>query len=221
MIMDNKETQKKRMLSYFIEATNNIIENEGIENVTIRKVASMAGYNSATLYNYFDNLNHLIFFSSMKYLKDYAENLYSYTKNSKNSIEKYLNVWRCFSYYSYRRPEIYNLIFFGEYSHSAINESMKKYYSIFPEELGEESKQFLPMLLEDNIHLRDYKLLKAAAEEGYIREEDLADINEMNVLIYQGMLSRLMKKNNTLNVEEAVKKTMRYVEQTLKAYLKE
>jgi len=216
--MENKEIQKKRMLSYFLEATNKIIDEEGIDGVTIRRVASMAGYNSATLYNYFKNLKHLIFFASMKYLKDYAQNLYSYTKDSKNSIEKYLNVWKCFSYYSYQRPEIYNLIFFGEFSHSTINDSMKTYYSIFPEELGEESKQFLPMLLEDNIHLRDYKLLKAAVEDGFIKEDDIRDINEMNVLIYQGMLSRMINKKNSYTVEEAVEKTMRYVERTLKAF---
>lgn len=216
--MENKELQKKRMMSYFIEATNKIIEEEGIEGVTIRKVANMAGYNSATLYNYFDNLNHLIFFSSMKYLKDYAVSLSNYTKGSKNSLEKYLNVWRCFSYHSYLKPQFYNLIFFGDFSHSMVNDSIRTYYAIFPEELGDESMQFLPMLLEDNIHLRDYKLLKAAVSEGFIREDDLTEINEMNVLIYQGMLSRLLKKNNILSVEEAVEKTMTYINRTLKAY---
>ncbi len=48
-------------MTYFIDATNEIIENEGIESVTIRKVANLAGYNSATIYNYFENLDHLIF----------------------------------------------------------------------------------------------------------------------------------------------------------------
>lgn len=49
------------MMGYFIDAANQIIENEGIESVTIRKVADIAGYNSATLYNYFNDLNHLLF----------------------------------------------------------------------------------------------------------------------------------------------------------------
>ncbi|MDX5609295.1 TetR/AcrR family transcriptional regulator, partial [Clostridioides difficile] len=44
---------------YFIEAAQNIMENEGIENITLRKVADMAGYNSSTLYKYFKNLDHL------------------------------------------------------------------------------------------------------------------------------------------------------------------
>lgn len=216
--MDNKEVQRKRMLSYFIESANKIIEEDGIESVTIRKVASMAGYNSATLYNYFENLNHLLFFASLKYLKDYAEDLPSYTKESKNPIETYLNVWRCFCHYSYSKPEIYSLIFFSEFSHSKVNDSIKTYYSIFPEEISEYSKEFLPMLLEDNIHIRDYNLLKSAAEKGLIKEENLNDINEMNVLIYQGMLSGLLNKNRNCSVEEAVEKTLKYIERTIRSY---
>ncbi|KYH33988.1 HTH-type transcriptional regulator BetI [Clostridium tepidiprofundi DSM 19306] len=216
--MDKKLMQKRRIMGYFIEATNKIIEEEGIDAVTIRKVADMAGYNSATLYNYFKNLNHLIFFASMKYLKDYALDLYDYTKDSKNSLENYVNIWKCFSYHSYLKPEIYNLIFFGEFTSSAVNDSIKEYYSIFPEELGKESKQYLPMLLEDNIYLRDYQVLKICAKEGFFKEEDLTEINEMNILIYQGMLCRMLNKNKAYTVEDAVERTLKYVNRTLSAY---
>jgi len=216
--MENKEIQKRRMMGYFLEATKSIIETEGISAVTIRKVASIAGYNSATVYNYFENLNHLIFFASLKYLKDYAEALPKYTEKSKDSFENYINVWKCFSYYSYLRPEIYMLIFFSGFSHATVNSSIKTYYSIFPEEMGEETKKFLPMLLEDNINVRDYNTLKAAAVEGFFKEEDLQEINEMNVLIYEGMLSRLLSGKNDYTVETAVDKTLTYIERTLKAY---
>ena len=50
---DKKTIQKRRMMGYFIEAASQIIEEEGMEGVTIRKVADIAGYNSATMYNYF------------------------------------------------------------------------------------------------------------------------------------------------------------------------
>jgi AcrR family transcriptional regulator len=218
ILLDNKEIQKRRMMGYFLEATKTIIDTEGISAVTVRKVASMAGFNSATVYNYFENLNHLIFFASLKYLKDYAEALPKYTANSKNSIENYINIWKCFSHYSYLRPEIYRLIFFSEFSHATVNSSIKTYYSIFPEEIGEEIKKFLPMLLEDNIHLRDYTVLKAASAEGFFREEDLHEINEMNILIYEGMLSRLLSGKNDYTVEVAVEKTLTYIEKTLSAY---
>ncbi|MBU3145350.1 hypothetical protein [Clostridium sp. CF012] len=74
------------------------------------------------------------------------------------------------------------------------------------------------MLFEDNINVRDYNVLKAAAVEGFFKEEDLTEINEMNVLIYEGMLSRLLSGKNDYTVEIAVEKTLTYIKRTLKAY---
>ena len=63
----NQETQKqqrkeltlrqKRNMMYFVEATEKILREEGIPGVTIRRIAAEAGYNSATLYNYFQDLD--------------------------------------------------------------------------------------------------------------------------------------------------------------------
>jgi len=216
--MNNKEIQRKRMLTYFIEAAKKIIEEEGLQAVTIRKVADMAGYNSATLYNYFENLNHLMFFASMKYLSEYAESLKEFTKESKNSLETYINVWRCFCYHSFRRPEIYYNIFFSEFSNTKLNLSIKTYYSIFPEELSEECRDVFPMLLEDDFLIRDLEYLKPAAEEGLIREEDLEEISDMCVLVYEGMLSRMLKESKPYSIEEAVNRTIKYMEQIISSY---
>lgn len=103
--MDKKEFQKKRMMSYFIEAANQIIETEGIDAITIRKVSDIAGYNSATLYNYFENLDHLIFFASMKYLKEYVLRLPDYLKDSRDSIDRYFKIWECFCEHSFKKTE--------------------------------------------------------------------------------------------------------------------
>lgn len=44
----NRQEKRKRIMSYFINATIELMEKEGIENLTIRKVAEQAKYNSAT-----------------------------------------------------------------------------------------------------------------------------------------------------------------------------
>lgn len=60
-------------MSYFINATIELMEKEGIENLTIRKVAEQAKYNSATLYHYFSNLDELELFASVKCLDEYMQ----------------------------------------------------------------------------------------------------------------------------------------------------
>ncbi len=216
--MDKKQIQKKRIMSYFIEATNQIIENEGIDSITIRKVSDIAGYNSATLYNYFENLDHLIFFSSMKYLKEYVLSLPEYLKNSKDPIDKYLRIWECFCKHSFRKPRIYYTIFFDKFSNS-LNDDIKEYYSIFPEELGKQSKDILSMLLGQNVYDRNRSILESCIPKDLIKEEDLEEVNEMNLLIYSGMLSRVLNEQTDYTIDEAVARTLLYLKRSINSYM--
>jgi AcrR family transcriptional regulator len=59
--MSNKEIQEKRMKDYFIQATKDILRSEGIKSVSVRNIADQAGYSYATLYNYFKDVNDLVF----------------------------------------------------------------------------------------------------------------------------------------------------------------
>mgnify|MGYP005859619869 FL=1 len=77
------------MMMYFVDATIDIIDSEGIGALSIRKVAERAGYNSATLYHYFANLRHLTFFSCIRYLREYVEDLPNYLKEVSSPLDKY------------------------------------------------------------------------------------------------------------------------------------
>jgi AcrR family transcriptional regulator len=61
--MKNKELQEQRMRGYFIQATREILKREGIKAVSVRNIAEQAGYSFATLYNYFRDINELVFHS--------------------------------------------------------------------------------------------------------------------------------------------------------------
>ncbi|MDR1061462.1 MAG: TetR/AcrR family transcriptional regulator, partial [Clostridiales bacterium] len=69
---DRALRRQQRTVLYFIDAARDIIKKEGTKAATIRSVADLAGYTSATLYNYFDNLNHIIALATMNYLDAYA-----------------------------------------------------------------------------------------------------------------------------------------------------
>ncbi|NMM65304.1 TetR/AcrR family transcriptional regulator [Clostridium sp. P21] len=210
--MDKKEIKRYRNMSYFIEAAVHIMDEEGIEFVTIRKVSDLAGYNSATLYNYFESLDELILFASIRYLKEYTLNLKEYIKSAKNSLERYYKIWECFCRYSFSNPKIYNNIFFGNHSNS-IFQIIKEYYSIFPEELGEHPEELMPMLLKSNLYERNLALLKILAADGYLKEGCLNDINEMTILLYQGMITKILNNEETFNIEDCSETMLRYIKQ--------
>lgn len=189
--MSNRKLKRKRIMRYFIDATNVIIEEEGLECVTIRKVADAAGYNSATLYNYFNNIDHLIFYASIKYLSDYAQALPKYTKDAADSYELYLRIWQCFCDYSFRNPKIYYLVFFGEFGHT-YPDVIKEYYTIYPDYLKKIPSRLTDMLTKNDLCQRNLILLQKCASEGLFCETDLGELNEMTLLVYQGLLLRAM-----------------------------
>ncbi len=49
------------MRGYFIDAARELLKGEGLSAVNVRNVADRAGYSYATMYNYFRDLNDLIF----------------------------------------------------------------------------------------------------------------------------------------------------------------
>ncbi|MEW9124343.1 MAG: hypothetical protein AB2421_16650 [Thermotaleaceae bacterium] len=61
-------------------------------------------------------------------------------------------------------------------------------------------------------------LLKSCVKEGFIEEKYLEDINEMTLLVFQGMFLKVLHQQVDYTVDEAVEKTLNYIQRTLKAY---
>ena len=59
--MNNKEIQEQRIRGYFIQATKEMLKGEGMKSISVRAIADRAGYSYATLYNYFKDVNELVF----------------------------------------------------------------------------------------------------------------------------------------------------------------
>jgi len=217
MTISKKEMQRRRKMAYFIDAAHQIIDQEGIENLTIRRVADLAGYNSATIYNYFTNQEHLISYAAIKYLKEYYLSLEEYIKNARNAYERFILIWEKFCIHSYQRPEIYRIIFF---SGQSVYEIFDDYFKIFPSDFGEHSLLTLPMLSEHNILDRNKKILEPLANEGFFKESNIDEANEMIISLYRGILALILeqKAEEEIDVDKEVKKTIAYIERILKSF---
>jgi len=215
-IMTKKSIQRKRMMLYFIDATDEIIDDEGIAGVTLRKVADKAGYNSATIYNYFENLDHLIFFAAMRHIKDYGYALNSYISDAKNAMDIFLKVWECFCDYVYDKPEIYNAIFFPNLE-KHFEEYIEEYYKLFPEDIVEVGSNITTMLLKRDITKRGETTVLSCVKEGYIRSDDGEKLNHMTLLIFEGMLKRVLR--GTISYDDARNNTMDYIKHIVRGLL--
>lgn len=117
--MEEKHNIKReRVKTYFLDATKKVIINGGVEGVTVRKVADLAGYSYATIYNYFSDLNDLLWEAKkvmindmLIYMQEKAEitefNIDMIKKLFKKYIEYYLlnpNIFKFFYFYKVSKP---------------------------------------------------------------------------------------------------------------------
>ncbi len=214
---NNKDIQRMRTMSYFVNAANRIIEEEGIEALTVRKVAALAGYNVATVYNYFENLEYLVGFASIKYLRDYHLSLKNDVEPIKDPRERFLMIWKKFIYYSFRNPKIYRAIFFTTPKFT-LCELFDYYFRMFPEELETHSIDLESMMRGCTLRTRNMSVLRqllkrtGGTSEGF----NIEDMNEMMIYLYQGMLYSII--DNNLQEPEIIAledKFMDYIENIL------
>ena len=210
------EKHKKIAINHFISAADELINEVGIEKITIRGIAQKSGYNSATIYNYFENLDHLIFFGAMKNIRDYALALNSYLSDEKNAMDRFLMVWECFLNYAYLKPDIYNAIFFPRLSKN-IEEYVAEFYSLFPEDLGIHHDTISTMLLKGDINERGMTTVMDCVNEGFIEPHNADKLNNMTLLIFEGMLIRVLR--GTISYEDAKIKSMDYIKSIVNSFL--
>ncbi|ASN07328.1 TetR family transcriptional regulator [Virgibacillus necropolis] len=216
--MTNKEIQMQRMWQYFVDATVEIIDQKGIENVTIREIATKAGYNSATIYNYFQEVSHLIFFAALKYLNKYIKELPEQMEKGDNSLDKYLLSWESFCKHSFEEPEIYYAIFLANLGEKP-EELLKYYYNVYQSDLfGDVTEDIKTLIAEYNLSTRSRNALDKSVQEGFLTKETVAVINERTVLIWQGMLITILNNRRHLNAEEATNKTMQHIKEIVNNY---
>lgn len=210
--IDFKGKYKKRAIYSFVNATEKIMQEEGLSKVTIRKISDLAGYSSATIYSYFDNIDHLILFSSMKFLDEYIRAIPEYIEGSASSLELFKNMWDCFSKYSFQRADVFKTLFFSKLEEGS-RDYMKDYYCVYPIEDEGYPEIVQRMLRETDIYKRNAILIQNCLEEDYISQENMDEINEMTVFIYESILQRVCKGD--LTPEEAEEKMNRYLNRIL------
>jgi AcrR family transcriptional regulator len=112
--MKNKEIQEKRMRGYFIQATKDILKGEGLKGISVRNIADQAGYSYATLYNYFKDINDLVFVCVSDFQEDCSQFVNDQTKMNSDGIEKLKHVILAYIKYFVEYPGIFDLFYLAK-----------------------------------------------------------------------------------------------------------
>jgi AcrR family transcriptional regulator len=109
---DKKVLKKQRIKTYFLEAAKEIIMNDGVENISVRKVADIAGYSYATIYNYFTDLNELLWEVKKLMINDIFEELQKKNTGTTKDIEGIKKGFRIYVEYFFENPNVFKFFYF-------------------------------------------------------------------------------------------------------------
>ncbi len=187
---NDKELLKQQNRIRFIHAAQELIENEDLEKVSIRKIAEKAGFHNSTIYLYFEDVDQLILLSSLKYFNEYSKALSELSTKNLTPLETFIKIWDFFAQTVFRKPKIFYNFFFGKHSEN-LTRIMKQYYELFPEEQEEYSPEIEDMYYGQNIRERCLKVLELLIGTGTrVNEETIGLINDINVSYFKYLLEQ-------------------------------
>lgn len=177
-------------MAYFVKATENILKHDGIQGASIRRIAAEAGYNSATLYNYFPDLEYLILYGSVGYLRDYILLLKDSLDNHMTSLERYKTVYTCFNHFAFQDPEIFYNMFFGRYS-GRMTEVVRTYYQdLFPEQLEGLPEDVQQMVIRGTLVDRDRIIMSHMVQDGFVAPEKEEMTLELIIALHESYIHK-------------------------------
>lgn len=177
----NKEKQKRQNAVLFINAAQELIDEEGINHISIRKIADKAGFHNSTIYIYFEDLDQLIMLASIKYFQEYSYKLEQQSQRQRPPSENFYAIWDFFFDTILSKPQLFYNFFFGKRSND-LNSIMNLYYEFYPEERRHLSSEIEAMYFGQNIKERSLRLLRPLInEKNHVTEENLSMLNEMTV----------------------------------------
>lgn len=203
-MMKNKEIQRQRMYYYFIDACKDLIDELGIENLTIRNISDKAGYNSATLYNYFENLDQLIALTLLDSVKPYFYSINVLYRKEISATYLFFVTWREYAKFSFEKPQTFKKVFESDQSNDILK-YIDSYFEFFPSEHYDEVRQFV---FGKNIQIRDEEMVQLLIKENVLKENSGNYVSDFAYVLHLGMCERII--NGYYDKEE----------QTLELFLK-
>lgn len=179
------------MKSYFIDAAKKIVKEQGVSGLNARKIGEEAGYSYATIYNYFDDMNHLMVSAAYSFLEECYLELLSSTDHSKNALEQLITYTKTYFMYFINNPKAFDLVLL--------------------EKLGDKTKDFDGKSTVSHV-LRDSII--ECVKEGYLKEENAETAQKIISYYTNGKLMFSIGARDELTPEqslEAIDKEIRYI----------
>lgn len=185
--------KKLKRKSYFVTEAIKIIEREGIGSLTARSVAEAAGFNPSSIYNYFENMDHLENTASIFFTEDYANDLASSAENVETGMEIYIIMWEIFLKHAFNSPNIFYNVFYSSIAQAGVYNLFKEYYVLFPEQYPSHRGFILGMMNIDKTQNRGKFVLEKCVKEGSLPQDMLNYVNDIHIGYTKFVITDIVK----------------------------
>ena len=158
--------------SYFVKAAIDMIQKSGLESLSARTVAKAAGFNGASIYTYFQNMDHLVALACVYYIQDYIRDLGERLPKAESWLERDLLIQEMFFKYALKAPDIYCKVYYPTVNEPWVHTLHKEFYEMFPEYYFPEDNflhEFITLDHKEDNYQRNMFMLLRAEKEGSIR----------------------------------------------------
>lgn len=173
----------------FINTTKEMIEREGINSVSIRKIAKKMECSSAALYKHFDGLEHLVLYACVGYLEPYISESNDIIERYDHSLRTYMEILEVFIRHSFQKPLIYEHVFLGSYD-TSLNEVVRDFFEISGSEVFDLTGIFQFILTSGDLISRNRKWLQLYAPS--LTPEKIEIYSDILTYEYIGMMKVLI-----------------------------
>lgn len=155
----------------FVQAAKEIILREGVEAVSVRKIAQATGYSYGTIYHYFADINALLLAVKERMVEDVTVHLMSAEISPFHTIADLKRVNRNYVQYYLDRPNVYHFF----YAYRFDNEPTPEYDLRFQEGW--------------------FFAYRIFVEQGLLRQEDVITAAKTAIYAMHGLLALYFSSN--------------------------
>jgi AcrR family transcriptional regulator len=176
-----QELKRNRTKMYFLEAAKNMIAAEGVQSVSVRKVADAAGYAYPTLYNYFEDLNELLWETRRYMILELSEALRGRMNDPVKDSEGLKKAFMTYIEYYLENPNTF------------------KFFYFYP--LHEPAGKTKDTIGDPDFGSMWNETFKGFVASGKLREQDIEAAAKTLIYAIQGMLTLFFSGNGDLSLE--------------------
>lgn len=190
---DAKNIKKEFVKSRFVDAAKSIILQDGVSNVTVRKIAEITGYSYATLYHYFNDLNELLIETKLSMIHDIVRGSEEQSFSAGNPLQSMKENTRLTFNFFIDNPNVFRFFYYYEMD-SRNEEAMrsldleKTYYDDFLPfvKKGAIKKSHIPTISRTILYSIFGMVTLYLSNNGLTREEIYKDMDNIIELLLKG-----------------------------------